>query len=327
MLNCCEGLVFGSDGKIYLGVGEHEVTPEAQLTTSLFGKILRLNSDGTIPTDNPLYGTLTGQNRAIYTYGMRNPYTLAVQSSTGRIFANDVGDGTWEEVDTLVGGKNYGWATCEGNNNRGSTTAACSNTALTRPLIAYQHGSTTSRGNCVIGGGFTYAFRAQDTGRYFFGDFPNTATITATNGWIKSVNPRNGADTATFATGVNNMTGIGFGPNGAMYYITRGSNTGIIDTTSSTANTKGRVIKVSYDLTTGIRTPVTFRTGPVLSGLIMNFGTNTLRVPEGVMGMQLYDLTGRRLLELHALRAGELLGLPSGLPQGALRYRWLGASR
>ena len=60
--------------------------------TTLSGKILRINSDGTIPTDNPFYGSTTGNNRAIWALGLRNPFTFDIQHATGRIFINDVGE-------------------------------------------------------------------------------------------------------------------------------------------------------------------------------------------------------------------------------------------
>ncbi|HYB53337.1 MAG TPA: PQQ-dependent sugar dehydrogenase, partial [Thermoanaerobaculia bacterium] len=108
------GLHFGADGKLYVSVGENHNSANAQVLTNLLGKMLRLNPDGTIPTDNPFYNTATGQNRAIWAYGLRNPFTFSVQRGTGKIFIDDVGEGTWEEVDPGVAGADYGWPTCEG---------------------------------------------------------------------------------------------------------------------------------------------------------------------------------------------------------------------
>ena len=53
--------------------------------------MLRYNSDGTIPTDNPFFNTATGANRAIWALGLRNPFTFGFQPGTGRMFINDVG--------------------------------------------------------------------------------------------------------------------------------------------------------------------------------------------------------------------------------------------
>ena len=107
-------LHFGKDGKLYVAVGENATPSNAQTKTNLLGKLLRLNPNGTIPTDNPFYSTASGVNRAIWALGLRNPFTFAVQPGTGRIFINDVGQGTFEEVNEGVKGVNYGWPTTEG---------------------------------------------------------------------------------------------------------------------------------------------------------------------------------------------------------------------
>src|SRR6188472_3731402 len=60
--------------------------------------MLRINADGTIPTNNPFYNTATGNNRAIWALGLRNPFTFAFQPDTTRLFINDVGQSTWEEI-------------------------------------------------------------------------------------------------------------------------------------------------------------------------------------------------------------------------------------
>jgi len=76
--------------------------------------MLRINADGTIPTNNPFYNTATGNNRAIWALGLRNPFTFAFQPDTTRLFINDVGQSTWEEINDGIAGSNYGWPTTEG---------------------------------------------------------------------------------------------------------------------------------------------------------------------------------------------------------------------
>ena len=73
------------DGKLYVSVGDHQDTSKPQSLNSPFGKILRINADGSIPTDNPFYNSTTGNNRAIYAYGLRNPFTTAFQPETGSV--------------------------------------------------------------------------------------------------------------------------------------------------------------------------------------------------------------------------------------------------
>src|SRR5688572_11256299 len=87
---------FGADGKLYVAVGDNANSSNSPSMSTRLGKMLRINSDGSIPSDNPFYGTATGDNRAIWATGLRNPYTFAVQPGTGRIYINDVGQNTFE---------------------------------------------------------------------------------------------------------------------------------------------------------------------------------------------------------------------------------------
>ena len=86
---------FGPDGKLYVATGENAVPSNAQTLNNRLGKILRINSDGSIPTDNPFFNTATGNNRSIWALGLRNPLTFAFQPGTTRMFINDVGQNAW----------------------------------------------------------------------------------------------------------------------------------------------------------------------------------------------------------------------------------------
>ena len=87
---------FGEDGKLYAAVGDNANGANSQTLANLLGKMLRINADGSIPTDNPFYSQATGQNRAIWAMGLRNPFTFAFQPMTARMFINDVGQTTFE---------------------------------------------------------------------------------------------------------------------------------------------------------------------------------------------------------------------------------------
>ena len=110
-------LHFGVDGKLYAGVGDNANSAQTPDLASSLGKLLRFNDDGSIPTDNPHYNSQTSLARAVWASGLRNPYTFAVHPGTGRIHINDVGEGTWEEIDLGVGGADYGWPASEGPDN------------------------------------------------------------------------------------------------------------------------------------------------------------------------------------------------------------------
>src|SRR5262245_59327227 len=127
-------LAIGSDGKLYITVGDAGFGFPAQDLTYFGGKVLRINLDGTVPTDNPFYDG-TGPNKdAIWALGFRNPFRMSSDPVTGRIFVGDVGENSTtssiEEIDLIVRGANYGWPTCEG---------ACGTAGMTNPLFQAVH--------------------------------------------------------------------------------------------------------------------------------------------------------------------------------------------
>jgi glucose/arabinose dehydrogenase len=110
---------FGTDGKLYIAVGDNANSANSQPLTTTLGKILRINADGTIPADNPFVSQTTGINQAIWGRGLRNPFNFAIDRSNGRIHLNDVGQSGWEEVNHAIAGANFGWPQTEGMNPAG----------------------------------------------------------------------------------------------------------------------------------------------------------------------------------------------------------------
>lgn len=202
-------LHFGKDGLLYAAVGENGAGQNAQRLDNLLGKILRLHKDGTIPEDNPFYQQATGNNRAIWALGLRNPFTFGVDRETGRLFINDVGQNTWEEVNDGVPGGNYGWPTLEGPSN---------NPNFRAPLYAYHHTVGQPVGCAISGGDFyrpaTVRFPAEYVGKYFFADY--------CAGWIRTLDPATGVS-APFAEGYGLPTDLRVGPDGSLYVLTRRS--------------------------------------------------------------------------------------------------------
>jgi aldose sugar dehydrogenase len=104
-------ITIGPDGKLWIGTGEGGATQRAQNRSNLGGKILRINLDGTIPTDNPFPGS------AVYSLGHRNVQGLAFDSSN-QPWAIEFGQNTWDELNRIVAGGNYGWPEVEGKAHR-----------------------------------------------------------------------------------------------------------------------------------------------------------------------------------------------------------------
>lgn len=174
---------FDAEGYLYVAVGENTKKQAAQSLNTLLGKILRINKDGTIPEDNPFYAQTTGNNRAIWALGLRNPYSFDIQSGTGRIFINDVGERTWEEINDGLEGANYGWPYSEGPNRYGSP-------RFKGPIFAYLHGFSETTGCAITGGAFYNpqegaSFPAEYEGDYFFADY--------CVGWIRKFDPATNA--------------------------------------------------------------------------------------------------------------------------------------
>lgn len=198
---------FGRDGKLYAAVGENAVIANSQTLNNLLGKVLRINSDGSIPTDNPFYGTASGDNRAIWALGLRNPFTFAVHPNSGRIFINDVGGTQWEEINDGAPGANYGWPATEGPTN---------DPQYVSPLHSYANAFEIE---CAIAGGTFYApevrqFPASYVESYFFSDL--------CGGWIRRLDQT--VTSNGFATGISNPVDQFVGHDGSLYTLARGSN-------------------------------------------------------------------------------------------------------
>jgi len=188
--------------------------------------MLRINKDGTIPTDNPFYTTASGNNRAIWALGLRNPFKFAVQPSKGTIFINDVGENTWEEINQAKKGANYGWPVHEGVANDNDP-------QYVDPIFAYGHaGSDPATTGCSITGGAFYnpttlQFPPEYEGDYFFADF--------CGGWIRSFDPSS-QEASGFAIGIEGRpVDLEVSKEGELFYLSRGR-----------SSTPGTVIKIRY---------------------------------------------------------------------------------
>lgn len=200
---------FGPDGKLYVAVGENAVPSNSQTLDNRLGKVLRLNSDGSIPSDNPFFNTASGDNRAIWVLGLRNPFTFAFQPGTTRMFINDVGQSSWEEINDGIVSSNYGWPNTEG---------PTSNPSFRAPIFAYGRSPSDTGGCAITGGAFynpaTTQYPASYVGKYFFADF--------CSGWIRLLDPSNNTATG-FATGIANPVDLQVGADGSLYYLARAS--------------------------------------------------------------------------------------------------------
>jgi len=176
-------LAFGPDGMLYIGVGDgggegdqHGTIGNGQNINTTLGKILRIDVDHgdpyAIPADNP-FASGSGA-KEIYAYGFRNPFRFSFDNVTGRLYAADVGQDKWEEINIVENGKNYGWRIMEGDHLYDPALAQTIHinlSTLTPPIYDYSH----YVGHCIIGG---YVYRGSQylelQGKYIYADFSDT---------------------------------------------------------------------------------------------------------------------------------------------------------
>ena len=214
-------LAFGADGKLYITVGEQFSPSDAQLLNNYRGKLLRINLDGTIPTDNPFYDGAGSNKDEIFARGLRNPFRMSFDSVSGRLFIADVGGNdpntAMEEINLAAAGANYGWPLCEGS---------CAQPGVTSPIHSYPHlGRDAS-----ITGGFVYRgtqFPVEYRGDYFFADYAQNwikRLTFDTNGNVTGVvafEPLDGAADGPYGDPAKLIQG----PDGSLYYVDIGFDT------------------------------------------------------------------------------------------------------
>ncbi|MBX3463412.1 MAG: PQQ-dependent sugar dehydrogenase [Planctomycetes bacterium] len=164
-------LAFGPDGRLYVssgdGGGANDPLDQAQSLTTLLGKILRLEPDGSVPVDNPYAGAGGGVRGEIWAHGLRNPWRMSFDPATGRLWVGDVGQGEQEEIDLIERAANYGWPVFEGTRpNRNPQ--ALPPSAFRAPVHTYGRDAGAS-----VTGGHVYRGSAVPSlrGAYVYADF------------------------------------------------------------------------------------------------------------------------------------------------------------
>ena len=244
-------ITFGPDGYLYIplgdggqandiGLGHTAVIGNAQDTSTLLGKILRINIDSgnpySVPQDNPFVGK-EGLDE-IFAYGFRNPYHISFDAGGNKeLFVADVGQNLWEEVDIVTKGNNYGWNIKEGKhcfdpNNANKSPSTCPATgakgeALIDPIIEYGHPSNGGVGIANVGG---YVYRGELLsnlkGNYIFADW--SKGFTKGDGSVFAATQNNGAWSFKELNISNNQNGrlglfikgVGQDANNELYLLT-----------------------------------------------------------------------------------------------------------
>ncbi len=179
---------FGPDGKLYAQVGEFHQSSQAQNQGTMDGKMLRMNPDGSVPSDNPFPASL------VWALGIRNAFGFDFDSSNGRLIATEAGPSSDDEINIIVKGGNYGWPTCTG---------PCSphNPAFIDPIVDFNP-VVTPTGIATV-----------EPNIYYFGEW-NTGNLVRLNltstGSVVSM--------TQVYTQSGGIIAVELGPNGKLYY-------------------------------------------------------------------------------------------------------------
>ena len=252
-------LKFWHDGTLFISTGENTTPSNSQDLTKLLGKLLRIdvrsddfpadpNRNYSIPSDNP-FRTVTGARPEIWAYGLRNPWSMAIQRGTNRIFINDAGSHVFEEINEGHAGCNYGWPLTEGYTNDPDF---CS------PFFTYNRNTGFPIGCAIVGGAFynppVQRFPSQYLGKYFFADYCNF--------WIDVLDTTTRTASA-FARGLGNLSDMDVGPDGNLYYLqidlTTGTST--VNRISYTGNLAPQINMQPADQLAPVGYPATFTVG------------------------------------------------------------------
>jgi glucose/arabinose dehydrogenase len=222
------GMTFAGGGKLYVFTGDHsdpaipppDSAQRAQSLDSQYGKILRYNADGSIPTTNPYYQTQKGAARAIWARGLRNPTHADFQPDTRRLWFTDTGNKPlsgsvgYEEVNAAAQTANYGWPTYSG---------PVDDPSYKDPVLWYAHPKDSPpdaplSGCAVTGGSFYSGSIAKSYPEHFHDDFFVTDVGCSDHSWIAAVDT-NTKSIEPFADGLVWTVDLEFDRHGRLYAL------------------------------------------------------------------------------------------------------------
>ncbi len=215
-------LEFGPDGYLYIALGDgglrNDPKASGQDRSQLLGSILRIDVDSKsgdlpygIPADNPFVGT-DGVREEVYAYGLRNPWRIAFDKTTGLLWCGDVGQELWEEVNVIHKGGNYGWSNQEGSHAFGNRAARDDVSPPIAPVWEYDHGV----GKSITGGRVYRSDRLPELGgKYIYADYVTGAI------WALSYDQSTGQATRNEQVIASGIPVLAFGEDasGEVYYM------------------------------------------------------------------------------------------------------------
>ncbi len=343
-------MAFGPDGYLYMGTSVY--SRDGWDTTALARKILRIDVDSpasatqlySIPPGNPFANsTNPALRKEIFAWGLRNLWSMSFDFQTGKLWAGEVGQDLYEEIDLIQPGKNYGWADggnsepslngygVEGNcpNGYASHGLTCAN--LTNPNWAFSH-TTAPAINCIVVGP---SFRGDPAspfyGYHFITDVQRNQFWALKEGSAPQLVGQSPTSITSNNDGHNGIVNIAEDSYGNLYAsIVDWHFNGTIGTTTNPLpggeQMYHEIYRLSHPQLTPNPTPIASR-GPGLPGipasgrLLVNAKAGSwIEIPKGYSGLEIYSLRGRRVWSYRGETGARI---PAGLEKGVLQLRFL----
>ncbi len=212
-------LTIGPDSKLYLSIGDGFHAANSQSLQNVFGKVLRIELDGSVPTDNPFFDGAGPNIDEIWAYGFRNPFRASWDLPTGRLWLGDVGGNdaatAYEEANIVTPGANYGWPLCEGPLGQPKNGPTCPD-GVTGPVHSYAH---ETLGGCCLNASITGGTVIRNgvpelEGDYVYADFARGTVLSVDlDGGTTSQGTQQLFDTDRFVSWIDQ------GPDGHLYFL------------------------------------------------------------------------------------------------------------
>jgi hypothetical protein len=343
---------FGPDGLMYIGTSVY--SEDGWDTTTVARKILRIDVDKpeggnmySIPADNPFAKSANpAVKKEIYAWGFRNVWSMSFDFLTGKLWAGDVGQELFEEINLVKPGKNYGWANggnsepsangygVQGNCPAGFTSKGLTCNNLTNPDWAFSHTGSQAI-NCIVVGP---AFRGSPTspfyGYHFVTDVQRNQFWAVKEGSAPVLVGQSPTTITTNNDGHNGIVNIAEDSRGNLYasmvsWHFAGDIGGTTNPLPSGQKMYHEIYRLSHAQLTPAATPLASR-GPGLPGipaperLLTNLEAGAwIGIPEGFTGFEVYGLQGRRLWSFRGAGGARLPAGLAGLEKGVLKLRFL----
>lgn len=214
-------IVFGPDGFLYVGLGDGgaggDPLGNGQDPGTLLGAILRIDPSAAegdhayaVPPGNPFVGDPDARDE-VWAYGLRNPWRFSFDRATGDLWAGDVGQDAFEEIDLIVPGGNYGWNAAEGFHCYPPSRSTCDRSGMLSPVMEYP----IEQGACAVTGGYVYRGDRLPTltGAYVYADYCSGRL------WALRYDGREVVEHALLADTSLQIPSFGEGPDGELYIL------------------------------------------------------------------------------------------------------------